>query len=71
MMRTFDPKKYDLVFCPICNGNGEVPEDPGGVKVCANCGGFGLIKAACNLSEQDEVGSSCSGPIWITAPDRH
>jgi DnaJ-class molecular chaperone len=44
MKKSFDPEKYDMVICPLCNGDGELAEDPGGGNVCANCGGFGMIK---------------------------
>jgi hypothetical protein len=44
MKKSFDPEKYDMVLCPLCNGDGKLPEDSGGAKICADCGGFGLIK---------------------------
>ena len=44
MKKSSDPEKYDMVFCPLCNGDGKLPEDSGGAKICADCGGFGLIK---------------------------
>ena len=46
MKKNFDLLKYGMMFCPICNGDGDVPGDGGGFKVCTNCGGFGLVKDA-------------------------
>jgi len=40
--KTFEPKKYGMVFCPCCNGVGYIqnPER----KCCPKCGGFGFVK---------------------------
>ena len=40
--RTFDPKKYGMILCPLCKGKGFVinPER----QCCQKCGGFGYIK---------------------------
>ena len=44
MDKTFDPEKYKMTFCPLCEGNGKLPKPPEGFEVCKECGGFGLIK---------------------------
>jgi len=44
MEKTFNPEKYNMAFCPLCNGNGKLPKNPDGFDVCKECGGFGLIK---------------------------
>ena len=45
MEKTFDPEKYNMVFCPLCMGEGKFLKDPDdGFDVCTSCGGFGLIK---------------------------
>jgi len=44
MEKTFDPEKYNMVFCPLCMGKGKFLKDPDGFDVCTSCGGFGLIK---------------------------
>jgi len=40
--KTFDPEKYGMLLCPLCDGKGFIinPER----KCCPKCGGFGLIK---------------------------
>ena len=43
MKKSFDPEKYDMVFCPVCNGAGKLLEDSGGARNCTECGKFGLI----------------------------
>jgi DnaJ-class molecular chaperone len=37
----FDPKKYDMVVCPVCHSHGYIE----GLKrrPCPKCGGFGFI----------------------------
>ncbi len=44
MGNTFNPEKYDMVFCPLCNGKGKLPKNPDEFDVCRRCGGFGLIR---------------------------
>jgi len=44
MDKTFDPEKYKMTFCPLCEGNGKLPKPPEGFEVCKECGGFGLIE---------------------------
>jgi DnaJ-class molecular chaperone len=44
MGKLFNPQKYNMVFCPVCNGEGKILKDPGGFDVCLKCGGFGFVK---------------------------
>ena len=44
MGNTFDPEKYNMAFCPVCNGKGRLPKHPQGFDVCGKCGGFGFVK---------------------------
>jgi len=44
MEKVFDPENIDMVFCPLCNGEGKLPEGHDGIKVCPQCQGFGIIK---------------------------
>jgi DnaJ-class molecular chaperone len=44
MDEPFDPSRYKMTFCPLCEGDGKVTKPPEGVEVCNECGGFGLIK---------------------------
>jgi len=44
MDKTFDPEKYEMTFCPLCQGDGKLAKTPEGLEVCKECGGFGLIK---------------------------
>jgi DnaJ-class molecular chaperone len=44
MGKTFNSEKYNMVFCPVCNGKGKLPKNPRGFDVCRKCGGFGLVK---------------------------
>jgi DnaJ-class molecular chaperone len=43
MDKKFNPEKYTMMVCPVCEGSGRIsyPDD---VQVCQNCGGFGFIK---------------------------
>jgi len=43
MNKKFNPEKYGMVACPVCNGYGRI-RFPHHVTVCQNCGGFGFIK---------------------------
>jgi len=54
MGKTFDPEKYNLVFCPVCNGKGKLPKDPDEFDVCKECGGFGLIKKEKEMLKEAE-----------------
>jgi DnaJ-class molecular chaperone len=54
MERNDDPERYNMAFCPICNGEGKLSKGPGGSAVCKKCGGFGLIKKESNASEDVE-----------------
>jgi len=44
MGKTFDPEKYGMTLCPLCQGDGKLARSPEGCEVCEECGGFGLIK---------------------------
>ena len=44
MDKTFDPEKYEMTFCPLCQGDGKLVKTPEGFEVCKECGSFGLIK---------------------------
>jgi DnaJ-class molecular chaperone len=44
MGEAFDPDKYEMTFCPYCQGDGKLAKTPEGVEVCKECGGFGLIR---------------------------
>ena len=44
MEKSFDPEKYEMTFCPLCQGDGKLAKTPEGFEVCKECGGFGLIK---------------------------
>ena len=44
MGKVFDPEKYKMTFCPLCQGDGKLPKSPEGFEVCKECGGFGLIE---------------------------
>ena len=44
MGKTFDPEKYEMTFCPLCQGDGKLPNPTEGFGVCKECGGFGLTK---------------------------
>ena len=42
MNKTFDPEKYGMILCPMCDGKGFIINPKR--KCCPKCGGFGLIK---------------------------
>ena len=42
--KTFNPEKYGMTFCPLCQGDGKVGNTSEGLEVCKECGGFGLIR---------------------------
>ncbi len=44
MTKVFDPKKVGMVVCPLCAGEGKLPEDLQGPIVCPECKGFGIIR---------------------------
>ncbi len=54
MGRAFDPEKYNMAFCPLCNGNGKLPGKSDGQHVCKECGGFGLIKKEAGVFDEVE-----------------
>ncbi len=39
--KTFDPKKYDMVICSSCEGNGYIQGKKR--QPCPKCGGFGYV----------------------------
>jgi len=43
MDKKFNSEKFGMMICPLCDGYGRIrfPDD---VKVCQNCGGFGLTR---------------------------
>ena len=43
MDKTFDPEKYQMTICSVCDGYGLIRSSDD-VKVCENCGGFAFIK---------------------------
>jgi DnaJ-class molecular chaperone len=43
MDKIFDPEKYGMTFCPLCQGGGKLAKTSEGFEVCKECGGFGLI----------------------------
>jgi len=43
MDKTFDPGKYQMSICPICDGYGLIRSSDD-TRVCETCGGFGFIK---------------------------
>lgn len=44
MNDNFDPKRYGMLFCLKCNGNGKLLSDSEDVQICPKCGGFGFVK---------------------------
>jgi len=40
--KTFDPEKYGMLFCPLCDGKRFIINPKR--KCCPKCGGFGLTK---------------------------
>jgi hypothetical protein len=55
MEKVFDPENVGMVFCPLCNGEGKLPEDHDGFKVCTQCGGFGIIIKKKEITEKKVV----------------
>ena len=53
--KIFDPETIGMVFCPLCNGDGKLPEDHDGFTACTQCGGFGLIIKEKEMSEKKTV----------------
>jgi hypothetical protein len=44
MDETFNPEKYNMALCPLCEGKGKLPRNPNGFEVWNECEGFGFIK---------------------------
>ena len=40
----FDPKRYGMLFCLECNGNGKLLIDSDVIQICPKCGGFGFVR---------------------------
>ena len=40
----FDPGKYGMIYCPVCEGSGKLFNEVEERVVCKICGGFGFIK---------------------------
>ena len=54
-MKSLDPSKYGMIFCPQCMGAGRIFYQDKSGSVCNVCGGFGLIKKEeNNVSDQKE-----------------
>ena len=43
MKKGFSSERYEVEFCPVCNGNERLPEKLDSFKPCTRCGGFGFI----------------------------
>ncbi len=43
MTKKFEPEKYGMLPCPICDGHGRI-QFLNHVAVCQTCGGFGFIR---------------------------
>jgi DnaJ-class molecular chaperone len=56
MGKTFNPQKYNMVFCSVCNGKGKLRKNPYEFDVCKECGGFGLIKNEMGTFEEVKNG---------------
>ena len=68
MGKTFNPKKYNMVFCSVCNGKGKLPKNPDGFDVCKECGGFGFIKKEMGIFEEVENEEQT---VKVSQRDRH
>jgi len=44
MGKFFDPEKYGMTFCSLCQGYGKLAKTPEAFEACRECGGFGLTK---------------------------
>ena len=44
MDKKFNPEKYQMMVCPVSDGQGRIGTLDDDVKVCKNCGGFGFIR---------------------------
>jgi rRNA maturation endonuclease Nob1 len=40
----FNPDRYGMIYCPLCNGSGKLFNELEERVVCKICGGFGFIK---------------------------
>ncbi len=55
----FDPKRYGMLLCLKCKGNGRLLVDSDNIQICPKCGGFGFVKKE---DEQDEKKDSGTVP---------
>ena len=44
MEKTFNPEEYEMVFRPLCMGEGRLPRGADSFHVSTSCKGFGLIE---------------------------
>ncbi len=51
MDRKFNPRKYGMMTCPLCNGHGHIHYSAD-VRVCQNCGGFGFVRIEVETFDQ-------------------
>jgi len=60
MDKKFDPEKYRMMVCPVCDRYGRILclDD---IKVCPNCGGFGFIRKEGKRFDREDK------PVSITA----
>jgi hypothetical protein len=42
--KTFDPEKYEMTVCLLCQGHGKLAKTPDGFEACKECGSFGLTR---------------------------
>ena len=52
MDKEFNPKKYGMLVCPICDGCGRI-QYAYDVRVCQHCGGFGFIREEVKRLDQE------------------
>ena len=55
MKKTFNPDKYNMAFCPLCNGKGKLPRNPNGFGVGKECEGFGFVKKNSEIEKGGET----------------
>ncbi len=65
MPKAFNPEEYNMIFCPVCKGNGKLPRNPYGFDVCKECGGFGFVKVEPEGDMNDSLttGGRKGGPL--------
>ena len=62
MDKKFNPEKYEMTVCPICEGYGRISYSDG-AQVCQNCGGFGFVKKEGKTFDQkgNRISATASG----------